>query len=495
MVAILLAKPVLVSRARRTQPRDGDLALTLAVSPRFIPQIDPGAALLKQMLSSFLHVALSYSQEQGKVLRRDSYLCQLPAFDLSSQPLLRHAVATVCFGYRALHQGDQNLLNRAKESYGKTLHLLGRVLRAESQPYDSVTVVLTIKLLTIQNDAVESRSHLVDWTSHQEGLERYVKTKGRGCLDLSVPNERLLWNDMQNGALYGALAKRRSSILTPDELCPVHKDLVNAPFMTYGLQLARLIEETESLCYHLRFSRLVKLWNDLLSLGREMEGRLEDATSFGQKVSRLQQNLVHASDANAFDLTIEEHRVMAANSTFLPFYRLYNENHKPDYAFGFWLGELRMFIIVVKCMLLRLIHYRSNYVRSIPSDRSLESMKIDLETTATHQASELCRTFHFYSTMHSHGNIDFFHIMCTLTQNFFEDIGATEEFSWCQTVGNATRTRLERLIVDQPRTMCRLRDLHEGLSGLSRIRAPLIRERSKAINHSTCQRHVTNVQT
>lgn len=440
-------------------------------------EVDPTRVHLMQMLSAFLDVTFPTIQGKQNLEARGSFLMHLTDRDLATTPLLRYAMAMLSCGYLGVKTQDRELIHRSRESYGRTLHLLGRHVRGESQPYTSKDVITAMMMLTLPNDAIPSPEGVGDWMNHYEGAEAFVKARGSQSLDMSDESENLLLLNLRTPAVYIALSKRRLPILVPEPW--MLKETVISPRVLlhlHGIAVAKAVAKTEA-CVRdptPSSSELKTLWKELKDVGEWIHSTLTDESGYGRHVIKLERNPIHIDDSKAYDMEIEEHCFMTTNRTFQWFFR-FHDDARGRYYFGQNIGQWWMYGLMVNCAQLRLLHYHPSLMRSALKAEYTESPVSDLTQGAFSYASKLCRSFHYFSTLNGQGDIDYLQLMCALAQNFFAEIGAHREFGWCQAMSIATRTRLHRLTRDQPRTLCRLRDLHGALSSLSKFRAPLAR--------------------
>ena len=423
-----------------------------------------------QLLGTFLHTKYPSFQAQSSIRFRHSFLHQLPSRDLVTEPLLRHAVATLSCSHIGCDFKDGGMVAHAKESYNRTLSLLIRHMNGKSQ-HDHRTVLTAMLLLALSDEVSTSREQNA-WMTHYEGAEIYFKTNGKQCLDARTPFDIELFGMFQGPATMMALAQRKSSFLSGSQLLACKeflrlRDDFHSSIILQGIRVSELVERTEFCIAQPFTSGTKKLWDDLVGMHGHIQDMLTKDSAFNREMTREEADLIHTSDLEAFDMEIEEHCLISGSPTLRSHFRFSHWDQRApirNLLFTLWW----MHSLIVDCMILRLLHFHPCLRRHVPDD---------FQRSAFFHATQLCRSFQYLSRSQLQGDVIWLQVLCSLAQNFFEEVSAFPEYGWCQSLGIATKTRLARLVATQPLSLCRLRGLHEGLSNLSRFRmAPIFSE-------------------
>ena len=103
--------------------------------------IDTSRLEQMQMLSDFLEMHFPTPQAKANLAFRRSYLSGLPDIDLSSAPMLRHAIEAICYAHAGSNYDDNRLIQQSQKSYGKVLASLVRMLETHGNQSDPRVIV------------------------------------------------------------------------------------------------------------------------------------------------------------------------------------------------------------------------------------------------------------------------------------------------------------------------------------------------------------------
>lgn len=430
-------------------------------------EIHNGPAILHQMISTFLEANFPTLHARADLRSRTSFLLDLPRQDLFSEPLLRCAAEMVGCSYLAGKSGDPRLSYQATRCHGLALSLLSRYIRGESQPYSQHTALMAIMLLTLRNGASESLHGSEEWMVHYEGATALIKSRGLGEAGLSWPLRKLAIH-LRQSTLYIALARRKSPILSPADWLPLiynptpesRRGMAVRLFL-HGINLARMVEETEKCCCSgMVVSSLSQLVYDLQQLEHDLNETLQDGSAQDPSISPPACSMNNRTMSEALQTRPSPSCNTKTDAT---------TKTLADLA----ITEGCMMSLVANCTLLRLLHYHPPVADTNSPILNLQNRRQDILQTARDRAWQLCLYAQALSQCRQQGYVDYAYLLSSLAQNFFEEIGADLDAKWCQAIGRANRAHMSRLVSSHQPTLCRMHDLHDGIISLARFTAPL----------------------
>ncbi|TKA33606.1 hypothetical protein B0A50_00442 [Salinomyces thailandicus] len=419
-----------------------------------------------QILSSFLELHFPSKAAKADLAHRRSWLLGLPEVDLAEAPLLRNAVDTVCYAHLGSQQKDNRLQQEARHSYGRVLCGLMQELERPRNRHDPKHITAAMMLLCLYDDALpQPQSAVSGWAAHYLGAQEFLRACGPTTLDLSVPFDRLIFMNLRVPSIFPGIARRRAVMLGQPEWIAFGQRNAQANHslaVLYGsaLQIPGVMEEAERLIDRRGTDQdLLALFTKIQQLQDSMHSWITTRSAMASYWGKHLTDVVYLSDSEAFDMTVEEQCVMESNTAFLSHYRFADYRMAQDFTLYL------VFMMVLNCTLLRLLHYRPE-----SGPHHLRRTAEDVGRDAFATASDMCRTIHCQSGFESQGIAGFIELLTALSQAFFEEIGAADKIGWCQTVRCATQLRMERLRSTQPKTLCRVGDLTEDFAAVGRFK-------------------------
>jgi hypothetical protein len=426
-----------------------------------------------QMLSSFLETHFPSRAAKADLAKRNSYLMALPDIDLSKSPILRHALDTICFAHVGSKHRDERLQRESQQSYGKVLTTLVADLNRKEPRNEPRHILASILLLCLYDDSIPSpKSLLSGWTAHYHGAQQFLKAVGPHALNMADAFDRLTFANMRAPAIYLGIARRKATVLALPQWLSLaggapHAVPSRVKMYHEALQIPSLLERTEnSVRLKGKSPDLQQLCQDIHDLQGRLTYWLRNISTVSKRYNGLNDHLVYITDAGAFDINFEEQCFMTTNSTFASFYDVTPYQSVEDFTL-YW-----FFTLVLECALLRLLHFHPVAASYLP-----HRTPDDVERDALGHATNLCRIVlsnsKYYTDSQGHAS----HVDCFtgLAQNFFDEVGAVQEFAWCQAFRLALRLRLNRLKSNQPRTLCRMGDIAEDVSAVALFKTRRLR--------------------
>lgn len=485
---IATRRVLLPEQTQHSPVKDSDIFLMLDLAARLrygqeqasINQIQQGPVYLLQMINIFLNTVFPTDHEKQYSLMRNSYLGYLPKLDLGSIPILRFAVVMLCLSQMGNYYSDARLKHEAEVFYGKALRMLVHYITRRAELASEATMVLTsMLLLTVRTDTFTSISALGDWKVHYRGAEGYLRINGPHWLNICSPSERIIYRNLKEPTLWINLSQRRSPEMTPQQWLDCEESVgPKQVLFAKAIHLSHLLERTEAQCMTLNPTSLRQLARDWLSLRRELLEWSDTNEELKNELKQMQRTTTNVHDAHSWDSDNEVHCYMKANPLFGEFFG-FRDGADPTgepFILNFELRWQRnrywMFCLIMNCAFLRLAFYHPNdFYRYINFGSNYQLYRA-IQRAAVCQADNLCRLFLYLSISEQQGDIDYMHVLCDMTKHYYAEIGSLEKFTWCQGVGDAIAKRRQRLTEGKPRTVCRMRDLHDDLSTLTRWTMP-----------------------
>ncbi|KAF2163801.1 hypothetical protein M409DRAFT_25982 [Zasmidium cellare ATCC 36951] len=423
------------------------------------------------MLSDFLNTHFPTAEARAGLANRRSYLAALPDIDLTSTPLLRIAIDTLCFAHIGSKTGDMRLVRESQASYGKVLNSL---IKATSAPAGEVpymepkAVITSIMLLCLYDDSIPVPHQEGGWGTHYWGAQQLLRAYGASFLNMAEPFDRLIFWNLRMPTLFAGVARRKAIILGEPQWLALAEANVESrgpltDFYRIVMQIPALLERTDNMmAAETDPTETEAICTDICKIRQDVKDWYEEKTrrTHGNYLE-VPVTFTTEEEPNAFDMEIEEHCFMTTSDTFTTFFRFRTpgylvKNHTYDILMG----------LLLDCTLLRLLHFQpesASFLKDLSPD--------EVERSAYDNARNLCRSIHHYSNFLSLPYVDFTDFLLDMAQNFFEEVGALKELGWCQAVRCATdlrRTRIKNTI--QPRTLCRMGDAGPGFAAATRFR-------------------------
>lgn len=365
----------------------------------------------------------------------------------------------MCLAHVGSRYGEEQLIRGSRSSYAKVLLGLAREVNGASSRYDARTIMSSIMLLCLYDDNIPSpKSETDGWKAHYSGAINYLQSQGPSVLDMSQPFDRMMYANLRMPNIMIGMARRKAVVLNGPEwrrLASLHLSQGNclAGLYHFALQIPALMERVESIIHEKPNPLQVRiLCDDLIHLADRFH---EWWAVWGMD---FEADVVHVSDQDAFDMSIEDHVFMSTSATFCSFFKFSTRKYALEMAV-YW-----TFLFILDCTLLRLLHFQPMTPRSARDDVHV------LLKTLHSIASHLCRSLYHFSSLDSQGTTSHMQLMVRLAHNFFEETGAFKELGWCQAYLCAMGLRMERLKSTQPPTLCRMGDLVDELCNISQFR-------------------------
>ena len=165
--------------------------------------------------------------------------------------------------------------------------------------------------------------------------------------------------------------------------------------------------------------------------------------------------LIPITEAEVFDMDIEEHAFMLDSSTFTEQYRFASDVQ------GFVMSYHHFLYLTTDCALLHVMCNAQAYHRAGMAGSRISLSSV--EQRAYWHACELCRCVHFWSKRFLTA-ARFLRLLLQAARNFFGSYGAIAEMQWAHGCSLTTERRIERLRRSSPATLCRLSDVTDQLA-------------------------------
>ncbi len=437
-------------------------------SPVLPANIDLAAVEQLQMFNSFLN--LHFRGAEASQAQRCSYMLALPDADLYTSPMLSDAVNAISYCHLGAYCNDDRLIHRSQMCYGKVLLALSRLVDRPGSHSGITTriIITTIMTLCFYDSSLQAASPVADdtWKMHYKGVNEYLEAKGPSALRLRTDSDILLFRNLRMSTPFLHLATRRAIAWTGPQWVKLKDATFTASDPLRRLIAGRmayipaLLERSDQVVIRpSQQNTTQQLLHDLL----DMISSLQRWHKSDPHVRNSRWETVNVSQYTEFDHGVEEHVVLSLNDTFRYFYK----DHTEVFEHGdmlYWLSNL-----IVDCTILRVLHFS-------PSPEiylALTSQPLVLRR-AQDNAHHLCRSVYALSKFPSQGVAGFLDACMSLVENFFCEIGATRELGWVLAIRCATALRVKRLRQTQPRTLCRMGDVADGIGAAGRFRTRAI---------------------
>lgn len=424
------------------------------------------------MLSDFLNTHFPTAEARAGLANRRSYLAALPDMDLTTTPLLRIAIDTLCFAHIGSKTGDLRLVRESQTSYGKVLHSLIKATSAPSgqTPYmEPKAVITSIMLLCLYDDSIPVPHRAPGgWATHYWGAQELLRAYGASFLNMAEPFDRLIFWNLRMPTFFAGVARRRAIILGEPQWLALAESNVESvgpltEFYRVVMQIPALLERTDNTMREdVASAEIESICRDVCKIRQDVKHWYEEKTQRTHGTYLEVPITFNVEDEpDAFDLEVEEHCYMTTSDTFTAFFKFRTPGYiVKNHTYGIMVG------LLLDCTLLRLLHFQpsaANFLQGVSPE--------EIQRSAYNNARGLCRSVHHYSNFLSLPYVDFTDFLVDMAQNFFEEVGASKELGWCQAVRCATdlrRTRIKNTI--QPRTLCRMGDAGPGFAAATRFR-------------------------
>jgi hypothetical protein len=422
------------------------------------------------MLADFLHTCFPSTRARAGLADRNSYLAALPDIHLATTPLVKTAIDTLCFAHLGSKSRDPRLIRESQRSYGKVLSFL---VKATSRPaqrtpaFDPRAVVTSIMLLCLYDDQIPV--HLQqgnEFATHYLGCQQLLNLYGARMFNRHEPFDRLLFWSLRMPCFFIGVTRRKATVMDRSDfigladILPGKKPLVG--FYRIAMRLPAILESVDQVLQDGTSSSLQPIIHELCELRLQMITWLESLCQ--NSIDRYWEmpEVFSVSEIDAFNMETEEHCFITTSTTFTTFFKFHSPGHVvKNHTWS------AVCCLVVDCTLLRLLHFLPQSSEYMTSLRSPQQISQD----AFHQASDLCRSLHHYSSFDGLAYCDFTDFITELALNYFAESGAAPQLGWCQALRVATQMRRERIRhTIQPKTLCRMADAGPGFANAVRYR-------------------------
>lgn len=424
------------------------------------------------------------AQARADLAYRGSYLAALPDIDLSSNPILRTAVDTLCFAHVGSKNNDDRLIRQSQTSYGRVLNLLIQATNRSdgNAPHmEPKAIVTSIMLLCLYDDAIpvpfQGRN---GWAAHYWGSLELLRVHGPSFLNMKQPFDRLIFFNLRMPCFFLGLARRKAILLGEDEWLALSASISDSSsrltsFYAAGMKISALLERTDRLIEsrHKSYPRqqrdLSSLCNSILQIRTALVSWFRARCATPESAAKEVPSTFSVTDSDRFDMETEEHCFMSSSGTFPHLFHFAIAGCAPQNH-----TLLTLTCLILDCTLLRLLHFLPSTAAHLPQSED------HVLLSAHHLASDLCRSVHYYASTDSLAYADFTDFLLEMAQNFFEEFGvrAGRELGWVQAVRCATGLRRKRIVSSsvQRKTLCRMGDCAPGVARATRWRARRVGE-------------------
>ncbi|OQO02169.1 hypothetical protein B0A48_11721 [Cryoendolithus antarcticus] len=432
-----------------SKSNDTDLQLLTPVSD--------SSAIDDQAFADFFSTYIS--PEVG--IWRQSYLIALADY-APRTTILQRAKHTLGLAHIASSVGDNQLSRRSRVEYGRILGELRFTMCFPSKIRTRTEfreLVASIALLSHLGDPVVNSINADDsWATHLWAIQHVFSGRVPPANSRDTPLDRgLVRHSFMNGFML-AIAKRKKWVIDARWLPALSQGWTDV--LTVFHELPSLLEGVDdALATRGDVSSLLHI------VGRLREMRVAALQSPEGDLAEGHQTV----DAARLHLGIEEHRVMAASTTFPAL-------HVPDataegrqaIAALHW----RLLILTMECTLLRIWHF---YPEDC-FDPISNAWQRGVEQNAYNVARMLCMSALSFTRPDKLVRAIMLRLMITMAHNVFKEQNAAAEADWCRACLEANAARIQRIKDEGGPTLCKVADVLPGIVEACRYKSAFDRE-------------------